>query len=182
MRRPGRIKLAIYPLAVNQLPPKLPDLDFAPKWQRLIHFLIDYSLAGVLGVLMLYGIILLAVESALAAWLVDYFLGEKPRRGWKRLLDYFLMLPYYLVFEVGFRTTPAKWLTRTTVVCADGSKPTRLRLLGRVLCRFVPLEWLSFTYEANGRGWHDTASGTYVVRRASLAAVDPGLTPSSSGT
>ena len=159
---------------MNQLPPKLPDFDFAPKWQRLIHFAVDPVLAAVLGGLLLYGLLLLALDSEPLAPVYDYFMADRPHRGWPRVVEALLFgLPYYLIFEVGFGTTPAKWLTRTRVVAADGSRPTRLRLLGRTLCRFVPLEWLSFTYEPNGRGWHDTASGTYVVRRASLSAADP---------
>lgn len=157
---------------MNQLPPKLPDLDFAPKWQRVIHFLLDSILACLFGYLVLLGVIALVDVSAMAAASVEWLAGLSERRS-RLFLAFFLFWPYYLVFEVGFRTTPAKWLTRTRVVAADGSRPTRLRLLGRTLCRFVPLEWLSFTYEQNGRGWHDTASGTYVVRRASLSAADP---------
>lgn len=158
---------------MNQLPPKLPDLDLAPKWQRLIHLLVDSILASGVAGLLVYGIIVLGDASPLTAPLADYFVADEPRRGWRRLLESFLMLPYYLVFEVGFGTSPAKWLTRTRVVTADGSKPTRLRLLGRTLCRYLPLDQLSFIFDANGRGWHDLGSGTYVVRRASHAEAGP---------
>jgi uncharacterized RDD family membrane protein YckC len=159
---------------VNQLPPKLPDLDFAPKWQRLIHFAVDSILAAVLGGLLLYGVLRLAVDSELLAPVYDYFMADQRHRGQRRVVESLLLgLPYYLIFEVGFGTTPAKWLTRTRVVTADGSRPTRLRLLGRTLCRYLPLDQLSFIFDTNGRGWHDIASGTYVVRRASLVATDP---------
>jgi uncharacterized RDD family membrane protein YckC len=157
---------------VNQLPPKLPDLDFAPKWQRCLHFVLDSILGYLFGYLLVLGVIAMADVSVMAAAFIEWLAGLSERRS-RLFLSFFLILPYYLVFEVGCRTTPAKFITRTRVVGADGSRPSRLRLLGRTLSRLVPLEWTTFIHEANGRGWHDTASGTYVVRRADQAAADP---------
>jgi uncharacterized RDD family membrane protein YckC len=54
------------------------------------------------------------------------------------------------------------------VVKKDGSKPDIKTFLIRTLCRFIPLEPFSFL-GAFPRGWHDTLSETYVVKRKRLA-------------
>jgi uncharacterized RDD family membrane protein YckC len=54
------------------------------------------------------------------------------------------------------------------VVKKDGSKPDIKTLVIRTLCRFIPFEPFSFL-GATPRGWHDTYSDTYVIKKKKLA-------------
>ncbi|MCW1922341.1 hypothetical protein OKA05_07235 [Luteolibacter arcticus] len=143
---------------MNQIPVQLPDLDYAAKWQRAIHCLVDSAL----------GLIALG---ALLKFLLPFFpdpwleaLRDMPERRLSLLLNWSGLLLFYLATEVAFKTTPGKLLTRTAVCDAEGFSPTRLRLLGRTMARLIPLDWLSF-FGRDGTGWHDAASKTYVVRK-----------------
>jgi uncharacterized RDD family membrane protein YckC len=147
---------------LNQLPIQLPDLDFAPKWQRAIHLLVDTALGVVVGALLMRELWPHVPE----AWVET--LLEWPERRVKLGLRWSGVLAYYLATEVAFKTTPGKWITRAVVRDADGRVPTRKRLLLRALCRFIPLDWLSF-FGRDGTGWHDAASKTYVVRRSAMS-------------
>nr|WP_279382660.1 RDD family protein [Acanthopleuribacter pedis] len=71
------------------------------------------------------------------------------------------MFLYYQFFEGFFGRTPAKFLTQTKVVLADGGRLTFTAALKRTLLRFVPFEALSFV--ASLTGWHDRGSGTRVI-------------------
>lgn len=76
-----------------------------------------------------------------------------------------IVVLYYVPFETGFGRTPAKLITGTKVVSEDGGPPGLGRVLGRTLVRMVPFEVFSFL-GGDGRpvGWHDSWSGTRVVR------------------
>lgn len=76
-----------------------------------------------------------------------------------------LYLTFYTGSELLFGKTPGKFATRTKVVNALGERPTFGWLVLRSLCRFVPLDAISFLIEQ--RGWHDQWSRTYVVRENS---------------
>jgi uncharacterized RDD family membrane protein YckC len=68
---------------------------------------------------------------------------------------------YFLFFELLFSATPAKFLTETRVVHEESEdKPYYKDIIGRTLCRFIPLEAFSFFGRA---GWHDSMSETKVV-------------------
>jgi uncharacterized RDD family membrane protein YckC len=69
---------------------------------------------------------------------------------------------YYVIFERLFAATPAKMMTETRVVDANGDEPQLPGVLGRTMARLIPLESLSFL--TNGGGWHDKFSGTSVAR------------------
>ncbi|MDH7461298.1 RDD family protein [Chitinophagaceae bacterium 26-R-25] len=68
---------------------------------------------------------------------------------------------YYLIMELFFKVTFAKIITNTVVVDKRGKKAGIFHIIGRSLCRFIPLEGVSFLFK--DRGWHDMLSGTYVV-------------------
>ena len=72
------------------------------------------------------------------------------------------MFTYYMLFEIFWQKTPGKWITRTKVVMADGSKPDFLHILGRTFSRFIPFEPFSFLGK-NPVGWHDQLSKTRVI-------------------
>ena len=59
-------------------------------------------------------------------------------------------------------TRLGKFVTGTMVLMEDGSKPTFKDIFIRSLCRLIPFEAFSFL-GAEGRGWHDSMSDTYVV-------------------
>lgn len=75
-----------------------------------------------------------------------------------------LYVLYYFGFESLIQTTPGKFLTGTVVINEYGQKPTPKQSIVRSLVRLVPFERLSCLL--NDRGWHDTWSGTWVVRKA----------------
>jgi len=77
---------------------------------------------------------------------------------------YYLMLlfGYYFLFEYFLGKTPGKFLTKTRVVDMDGEWPGAKKLLIRNLCRLIPFDNFSFLFGAFG--WHDSLSGTMVVR------------------
>ena len=58
--------------------------------------------------------------------------------------------------------TIAKYITQTKVVMEDGTTPKASDIVLRSLCRLIPFNVFSFL-GAEGRGWHDSISNTYVV-------------------
>lgn len=73
----------------------------------------------------------------------------------------------YFLSEVYFFRTVTKLVTRSVVVTSDGSKPTIKMIFVRTLSRFIVFEGLSYLRSAS-RGWHDSVSGTYVVKKKKL--------------
>ncbi len=74
-------------------------------------------------------------------------------------------LLYYLLLEGFFKITIGKCITNTIVVNESGERPSFMTIAGRTLCRFIPFDAFSFL-GANSRGWHDSMSGTYVVKKS----------------
>jgi uncharacterized RDD family membrane protein YckC len=66
------------------------------------------------------------------------------------------------VLESWTQQTLGKRITGTKVVNRFGGKPTIARIIGRTLCRSIPLEYLSFLVRNDGV--HDLLSGTRVVK------------------
>lgn len=75
-----------------------------------------------------------------------------------------IMVVYYNFTEMYFSRTFAKYFTKTLVVTKQGLRPSNNTIIIRTLCRFIPFEIFSFL-GSNSRGWHDTLSDTYVVRK-----------------
>ena len=69
-------------------------------------------------------------------------------------------LIYFTLVESIWGKTPAKFLTRTRVVDAAGGDADWMAIVGRSLCRLIPLEPFSFLFGAN---WHDKFSNTCVI-------------------
>jgi uncharacterized RDD family membrane protein YckC len=70
---------------------------------------------------------------------------------------------YYLLFESLFGATPAKLIFGYTVITSKATKPGFLRVFARTLVRLVPFEPLSCLAT---RGWHDSLTNTYVVKKS----------------
>jgi len=75
------------------------------------------------------------------------------------------LLGYHFLFEATLGRTSAKFLTRTRVVSADGSRASAGQILCRTLARFVPFEPGLLLFGGNpASGWHDEWSNTRVVK------------------
>lgn len=124
----------------------------AGKWLRFFNFVIDRI--GAIG----FG------------FLVGLGIGAS---GWKDGLDFIIeheivaglliALAYYVIFEGLTGRTLGKLITGTKVVNERGEKPSFGQILGRSFSRFIPFDALSF-FADDGRGWHDSVPGTYVVK------------------
>ncbi|WP_281235488.1 RDD family protein [Flavobacterium gelatinilyticum] len=73
---------------------------------------------------------------------------------------------YYTLTEGFFGRSLGKFITGTVVVNENGERPSLDIILKRTLCRFIPFDAISFL---GSRGWHDSISDTYVVRKKELA-------------
>lgn len=81
------------------------------------------------------------------------------------ILGLVIAIGYYVVCEAIWQRTPAKFVTGTRVVTASGGKPSLRQIVGRTFARFIPFEALSF-FGGKGYpvGWHDSLSGTRVIK------------------
>ena len=124
--------------------PSMPD---ASQGTRVANFVID-SIGRVI-----FSVAAMAPFSAL----------DMPAMGGIALV---LAMPsYYFLFEATLGRTPAKFLTGTRVVSANGARASTGQILGRSLARFVPFEPFSFLFGGNPpNGWHDKWSNTRVVK------------------
>jgi len=123
-------------------------LTNAPLNARFVNFLVDSVC-----------IYALSTSSAALFALADFKLAGAAAL----LVSVSARLTYLPFFEYVFNKTPGKWLTRTRVVRVDGGRPRFMQILGRTLARYVPFEPFSF-FGSSHSGWHDTWSGTRVVK------------------
>ncbi|QIX60656.1 RDD family protein [Hymenobacter lutimineralis] len=138
----------------SSVTPDFPEYpEIAGQGRRLANYLIDLACVFLLAAQ--FGIILVLVGKE--SWLDDL---DNPLLD--RLVTVILLFFYYLFFEALFGRTVGKMVTGTTVVMEDGTRPPFSATLKRTLWRIVPFEPLSFLGSA--QGWHDTKSGTMVVR------------------
>jgi uncharacterized RDD family membrane protein YckC len=125
-------------------------LTAANKGIRFVNYIID--------------VVLFVALFMLHALLIEKVFHTAPDPESPLLGIYYMMLlfGYYFLFEYFWGKTPGKFLTRTKVVDMNGEWPGGKRLLIRTLCRFIPFDNFSFLLFA--AGWHDSISGTMVVR------------------
>ena len=82
-------------------------------------------------------------------------------------LGLLIVFGYFALSELVLRgATIGKLITGTRVVRADGSPPSFGQIVGRSLTRLIPFEPLSFLFGDKTTGWHDSLSGTRVVRKS----------------
>ncbi len=79
------------------------------------------------------------------------------------LMDYSIVLFYYLFWELSTGRTLAKYFTRTKVTTYTGEKPSAKSLLVRSLLRFIPFDPITFLISSSD-GFHDRFSKTKVIR------------------
>jgi uncharacterized RDD family membrane protein YckC len=129
------------------------EVELAGKWLRFANYFVDNFLASFISVSVF--LILARVFGDQVAFLGGRWSGYA--------YDFGFYVAFYILFEINFGRTPAKWITGTLVIDEHGNKPGTGQLIGRSFSRIVPFEPLSFL-GARGRGWHDSWSNTYVVK------------------
>jgi uncharacterized RDD family membrane protein YckC len=141
------------------------DDILATRGQRFLNFCFDLAFLYIIILSIGTSIVLIAEvthEFAVSTWVKNLSDGEIV------LYSVLIMLLYYSLMEIYFSRTIAQLITKTIVVNKKGIKPDIKMLVIRSLCRFIPFEPFSFL-GTNTRGWHDTLSETYVVKKKKLA-------------
>ena len=139
---------------------KIYNLDVAAvsKFLRLGNVVVDtlvyFALSFAVGVL--YGIFLVVTGN------FDE-LDSAPGAS-NVLLGFATLLVYYIACEHFFSRTPGKLVTGSKVISDSGEKPTFGQIVGRTFARFIPFEPFSLLFSSTGEGWHDSLSGTRVVK------------------
>lgn len=135
------------------------DSTMLVSWhKRLLNLVVDViAVMAIFVVIGLIGVVLsLLGYDGLLLWF-DEMDGTTDR-----IVTTLVMSAYVFTMEVFTQRTVGKYVTGTMVVLENGSKPTTKAILTRALCRIIGLEAFSFISKVP-RGWHDTASNTYVV-------------------
>jgi uncharacterized RDD family membrane protein YckC len=133
----------------------------ASKGQRLLNFIIDaiivYIIIAAIGVT-----VNLVGEVTKTPTLMDWV--SSMNNNLMYLLIILITILYFALTEIYFSRTFAKYFTKTIVVNSHGGKPSVNAIIKRTLCRFIPFEPFTFL-GLNSRGWHDSFSKTYVVKK-----------------
>nr|WP_314896191.1 RDD family protein [uncultured Flavobacterium sp.] len=146
----------------------------ASKSQRLLNFIIDVLIIYIIEITIGTTIIIigdLTNSYAASNWVKSLTLIESFFFG------LIILFFYYVLTEMYFSRTFAKYFTKTLVVKHDGSKPNMKSVIIRTISRLIPLEPFSFL-AGDSRGWHDTLSVTYVVKKHEFVAKKKLLDPS----
>lgn len=134
---------------------------YATQNLRLANFILD----NVLYVASLFGVLIAVTAFRL-------FVGgvpgaaepQAPPSPWIVQTIYLAyLLSYYALPEAIFGASPAKFLTGTRVISADGGKANFGQILVRTFARMIPFEPLSFVFGDKTTGWHDSLSKTRVI-------------------
>ena len=131
------------------------NTDSLVDWPiRLANLIIDFVVIFMLFIVVF--IIAALINNDVALWLST--ISDTVAN----VLGIIAMSVYYIVIELTTQRSVGKLVTGTMVVMEDGSRPKVKAIVIRTLCRFLPFEVFSF-FKSYPRGWHDNASGTYVV-------------------
>ena len=123
----------------------LAEICYSDVWRRFASFFID-----------------MIIVSLLLRQL--YFIAEL------HFLSFISIFLYYFFSEINSGKTLGKLAMGLRVVDKNGGKPTLKKIIIRTLCRFCPLDALSFIrynkwIDCSLTGcWHDSVSDTYVVK------------------
>jgi uncharacterized RDD family membrane protein YckC len=130
-----------------------PEYHLASTGNRLANYFIDR-----IGLYLVLVLIIFVFEGGNAVF------GAEGMMSTLSVLAILLAIPgYWIGFEYAFGKTPAKFLTRTKVVDENGNKPSFGAIVGRTFARLIPFEPFSFL-GSRPVGWHDSLSGTRVVK------------------
>ncbi|KUJ60440.1 hypothetical protein AR687_17800 [Flavobacteriaceae bacterium CRH] len=129
----------------------------ADNWQRLLHFLLDSVIFGIIGFQFLFIFAhTKGFDSVFRSIEIQF-----SRQILQSILVIFFGTLFYFVFESLFQATPGKFLTESRVVDKEGLKVSASTIFKRSLCRNIPFDPLSFLAKAN---WHDAVSNTVVYK------------------
>ena len=138
----------------------------ASKGHRFINFIIDLFVVYLItiGIGAAINIIGQLMDNyKLSDWITSLTLIENLFFG---LIVLFF---YYAIMEMYLSRTFGKYFTKTLVVKHNGAKPKVKSIIVRTLVRMIAFEAFSFLNH-NARGWHDTLSVTYVVKKHEFVA------------
>jgi uncharacterized RDD family membrane protein YckC len=125
------------------------------KLKRLVNFLIDSLIIGILSIVVFYILSYVFIKLNLLS-----SIGEREIIS----IDIFLLIiafMYYFISESMLGRTVGKYITGTKLVNAKGDIPSVLSIFLRTIIRLIPLD--SITYLFDSVVWHDKYSSTYLV-------------------
>lgn len=131
---------------------------------RFGYYIIDFILF--VGFCYAFGMLLGIIGAATGS--LDQILAVLNGTNWRigplsfSLFDYLMLLIFYVLLEGIFGATIGKLIFGYTVINEQAQKPDFGTLVLRNIIRFVPFERFSCIGD---RGWHDTWSKTYVVKK-----------------
>jgi len=137
-----------------------PKLRYAGFWIRLLAFVIDWMILGIIG----YFVGATQVEGN------PDFSAKVSYTGWKAIIP----IAYFFLFWVRFSATPGKLICGLRIVESDGRKLSWGKALLR-LVSYVPsgvvllLGFIWVGFDRHKQGWHDKIAGTYVVKAENLS-------------
>lgn len=133
----------------------------ASRWQRLLNYIIDVIIVYVLIIVLSFIVALIATLLGFMS-IIERLSNLSDLEGY--LVFFMIMIPYFTIMESISSKTVGKFITKTMVVLEDGTKPQSGTILRRTFCRIIPFDGFSFLGDPS-RGWHDTISDTYVVKK-----------------
>lgn len=146
---------------IEEVQTRLKDVPVVDGMPRLGHFLLDRLFIYILE--MMLGVVL-GVIISLTGTEIDW--NDEELKIYNSLWSWLIIGPlFYFIFEVSIQSSPAKAIFGRVVVDEYGNKPTVKQILIRSISRPVPFEALSCL---SPRGWHDTWSKTFVIRKKDL--------------
>ena len=137
------------------------DRHKSTKLIRLTHLIIDRMMIYL--ILILFGLMSSLLFQVTGS---DFFLDiVQKMASVNRVTDILITSSIYFIYIVLIEyltkgISIGKYITGSKVICIDGSEPTFKDYFIRNICRFVPLDVLSFLGE---NGWHDSWSETRVI-------------------
>lgn len=142
------------------------DDILASKGQRFLNCIIDLFIVYVLTIGIGAGVNILGQLTGnfkLSEWIVSLTLIEN------LIFGLVVLFFYYAIMEMYLSRTFGKYFTKTVVVKHNGIKPNMKSIIIRTLVRMIAFEAFTFLND-NARGWHDTLSVTYVVKKHEFIA------------
>ncbi|WP_353950373.1 RDD family protein [Knoellia sp. S7-12] len=116
--------------------------SMAPLWRRALGLLVDWFLAQLISILA--------------------FGAELGAGGAQSFVPLGVLAVINILSITAFAATPGQALLRMQVLqVRPGSFPLQVLIRSALLCLFVP----AVLSDRNGRGFHDAAAGTVIVRR-----------------
>jgi uncharacterized RDD family membrane protein YckC len=134
---------------------------FASRSQRFFNFILDFFIIYILWISI--GTTLIIIGEITSIYALSNW-AESTSTFEKIFFWLILLFLYYFLTETYYSRTFAKYFSKTIVVTKNGLIPSKKQIMIRTLCRFIPLEGLTFLGE-NAKGLHDFFSDTCVVRK-----------------